>query len=107
MSGSDSEAATAASLDLEFVRERLRLGLGARLGWFATSLTTRVSPLGVQDATALEDTRHDLRAGLPEVARALLILGRGGSESFNFESDVGVHALVPAVVRWRPLRERR
>lgn len=62
--GAQQEAATTASLDLELVGERLRLGLGARLGGFATSIAGRVSPLGVLDATALEDTRHDLRASV-------------------------------------------
>ena len=38
VAGAQQEAAPAASLDLELVRERFRLSLGPRLGGFATSL---------------------------------------------------------------------
>src|SRR5437660_8208108 len=64
VAGPVHEVAMSASLDLEFIGEGLRLGLGGSLGGLATSFAGRVGPLRVPDVTALQDTCHELRASV-------------------------------------------
>src|SRR4051794_14822862 len=71
VAGAPREVAMTASLDLELVGQRFRLGLAGCLDALAAALSRRVGPFRVPDPSALEHAGHALRSSLSATQHAM------------------------------------